>query len=94
MFYYRRIFRKGRGQAFNVITLAIISILIIWTTGFLFAFIFICGTSPSNYWGSLADIAAHCVPLDVMQNAYATSDFLLDGIIIVFPMPLVRQDES
>ncbi|MCJ1373636.1 hypothetical protein MMC20_004864 [Loxospora ochrophaea] len=67
LFFYRRIFRQGKGKIFDVLTI----------------------TRPSSYWGSLADNAEYCVPISVLQNAYAISDFLLDVIIISFPMPLI-----
>ena len=41
-FYYRRIFVTMRGSAFDWITIAAIVVVLLWTIGCLFGFIFQC----------------------------------------------------
>ena len=92
MFFYRRIFNNGRGKVFANLTWGLIAVIITWIIGFFFAYVFICKGHPSYYWLSLADETAYCVNSTNLHLGYAISDFLLDFIILLFPMPLVWKE--
>jgi len=91
LFFYRRIFNTGHGKTiFNYFNLTMIAIIIMWTLGFFFGYLFECGT---NFWayygGSQAYEVANCVKTTILNNAFAISDMLTDLIIIVTPIPFV-----
>lgn len=89
LFFYRRIFSIGRGKVFNAITVGMISVITIWTIGFFFGFLFICGSHFTAYWSSLASEKVYCVNTMFLHNWYAISDVITDIIVLIIPLPLV-----
>ena len=88
-FYYRRIFVTGRGLLFDWITKVAISIVLVWTIGCLFAFIFSCGIHISAYWGSTQGYITYCGPSDYVSNAFVVSDLITDVMVLCLPLPVV-----
>ena len=92
LFFYRRIFcstRIGR-TPFDIITKAMIAIIVIWIIGFGLGSIFLCRLTPSAAWGILAELEEKCVGQLLFLQGFAISDFITDFIILVLPLPMVR----
>jgi hypothetical protein len=58
--------------------------------GISFGLIFACGTHFSYWWASAgAELKAHCIDTQMLTYAHSVSDFFIDIIIVVIPIPLV-----
>ncbi|KAL2045433.1 hypothetical protein ABVK25_012097 [Lepraria finkii] len=89
MFFYKRIFAKGKGAAFKATINGFVGLIIIWIIGFFFGYLFVCKAHPSNYWTSLYNEKLYCNNSTQLHLGYAISDFIFDFLIIAFPIPLV-----
>ena len=89
LFFYRRIFVVHRKTFFDIFTIALLGITVLWTLGFVLAFAFNCGTHFSASWGSAEDIGRYCKGGVQEEKGMAVSDLILDVIIISIPIPLV-----
>lgn len=89
MFFYKRIFAKGKDKAFKAVIYMSVGLIIIWIIGFFFGYLFLCKTHQSNYWTSLFNEKKYCNNSTQLHLGYAISDFLFDVAILVFPVPLV-----
>ncbi|KAI0181178.1 hypothetical protein GGR52DRAFT_523153 [Hypoxylon sp. FL1284] len=90
--FYRRIFCPKRpwsdpnvlGITFMLIIVAMFGISVSMGTTFA------CGTHFSYWWSSAgADLQAHCIDTQMLTYAHSVSDFIIDVIIIMMPIPLV-----
>ena len=91
IFFYRRIFCVGgKLQPFNILTTVVNSIIVLWTIGFFFAFLFACKGTFAAWWTSEATLTSECVKTVELEYAFAVSDFLIDVIVISLPIPVVR----
>ena len=86
LFFYRRIFCIGNARAFSILTIIMITVVALWTSGFFISWVFICRGDPEAYWISFASEAAHCVDTGMLHNAYAISDFATDALILLLPI--------
>lgn len=86
---YRRIFIKQTASIFDRSTWMVLAVIIMWTTSFFFALLFICGTDFSAYWIGTKVEKAHCVNTNSLHNAFVISDFITDFLIILLPLPIV-----
>lgn len=89
VFFYRRIFPRKVAKIFNVVSLTMIGIILVWTIAFFFSILFICGTDFSAYWTSTIVEKEHCVNTNMLHNAFAISDVITDIMIITLPIPMV-----
>ncbi|KAK3174659.1 hypothetical protein OEA41_001905 [Lepraria neglecta] len=89
MFFYKRIFAKGKGAAFKATINGFVGLIIIWIIGFFFGYLFVCKAHPSHYWTSLYNQKLYCNNSTQLHLGYAISDFIFDFLIIAFPIPLV-----
>jgi len=89
LFFYKRIFCTPHRTTVTHIIWFFIIICSIWGISFFFSFIFICGTRPSALWGPLRDFKQHCSHILDWNMVMSTSDFALDVVIFIFPMPLL-----
>lgn len=83
LFFYRSIFR---GTVFNIISWAMIAIVILWTIGFFGAVLFQCGARVHLLWGSGAKILEYCAPGFNIAISSASTDAFLDLIILLMPI--------
>lgn len=90
MFFYWRIFVKGKGPVFKGVIYGIMALIVVWIIGFFFGYLFVCRANPSNYWTSLENELLYCNNSTVLHLGYSISDFLFDIIILLFPVPLVQ----
>ena len=93
-FYCRRIFVICRGSLFDWITKAAIAIVLLWTIGCLFAFIFSCGTHIFANWGSSQDWVTYCGPSEDVNSAFVISDLITDVIVLCMPLPVVSTQRA
>ncbi|CAD6578657.1 MAG: hypothetical protein ASARMPREDX12_008926 [Alectoria sarmentosa] len=90
MFFYQRIFAKGKGKAFKGIIHGMVSLIICWIVAFFFSYLFLCKRHPSFYWTSLANEKEYCNNSTQLHLGYAISDFIFDVAILIFPMPFIE----
>ena len=91
LFFYRRLFCSklvGR-TVFDVITKAMIVMVIVWTLAFGLGTIFVCGAHPKFAWAPVAVVAEKCSAQLRLLEAYAISDFVMDVMIWSLPIPKV-----
>ncbi|KAI0395496.1 hypothetical protein F5Y17DRAFT_192496 [Xylariaceae sp. FL0594] len=90
--FYWRIFGRA-GQWHNVRTIAIGFMLVIVTLfgiGTTFAYTFGCGSHFSYYWSTAgATILENCIDSQVLLLTQTVSDFAIDAIVILMPLPMV-----
>ena len=93
LFFYRRIFRGG---TFDILNWTLITIVVVWTLGFLLVQIFDCRTHFYEAWGPLEEFEK-CFNTFTMLLAYSISDVIVDVFIMILPLPLAstvrRSDE-
>ncbi|KAI1416606.1 hypothetical protein F5Y13DRAFT_186223 [Hypoxylon sp. FL1857] len=90
--FYQRIFcPKSSWRDITVLSIAfMLTVVVVFGIGITFATIFACGTHFSYWWSSAgADLKAHCVDTQMLTYAQSVSDFIIDAIIIIMPIPLV-----
>ncbi len=91
LFFYQRIFCTRVTKILNIFMWFLIVVCILWGIAFFFGFVFVCGTEITKLWGTNGDFKAHCSRI-LTENYYLTiTDFILDAIIFIIPIPLVRR---
>ena len=91
IFFYRRIFCVGRKlQPFIILTIVVNSIIVVWTIGFFSATLLACKGNFAAWWTSQKTITSECVKTVKLEYALAVSDFLIDVIVFILPIPMVR----
>lgn len=83
LFFYRRIFR---GEIFNILSIGMIVVVVIWTLGFFFAILFRCGTQFWALWAPLKFLLANCYSSTPMFQAFSISDVITDVFILAMPI--------
>jgi len=91
IFFYRRIFVTGSSSRnlFGKSTIGMIILIVLWTISFVFAFFFSCGSDISAHWNERV-LRAKCDKGLTAENALAISDFLIDVMVFLLPIPMVR----
>ena len=92
LLFFRRIFRTGSNQLFDVALWLMLSTVIIWGLSFVFGFMFICGTHLDWNWTSVEN-SLKCGNLTITNQSLSLSDVIMDLLIMIFPLPLVRISE-
>ena len=87
--FYRRIFNDGKIRWFNILTIALLALVGIWTVAFFFTFLFACGTHFSAKWTTVVALTKYCHGSQDGQMAMAIADFVIDVFIILLPIPMV-----
>ena len=91
--FYRRIFCTGQRNWFSIYTIVMLVLILIWSIAFCFVFIFRCGNDFSASWGTVEDLIVYCPTAFASQEAFAISDFIMDVMVILAPVPLVWVDD-
>lgn len=86
---YQRIFPRRTAPVFGIISWIMLGLIVAWTISFFFSIIFICGTNFSAYWISTEVEARECVKTSALHQGLAVSDFVMDVLIILMPIPMV-----
>jgi hypothetical protein len=91
LFFYRRIFvTSSKQRVLNWITWILIVIIIIWGMGFTGYYIGACDSHILAAWSGYLGFATYCLKTELFEQAYAVSDFMLDTMVLVIPLPSVR----
>ncbi|PYH72825.1 uncharacterized protein BO88DRAFT_170640 [Aspergillus vadensis CBS 113365] len=91
LYFYRSIFcsRRTIRTAFHSVTMCMIVLVSVWTVVFGIGLIFICGAHPVDAWGTLAVVTTECSLQVPIVEGYAISDFIMDVIIWLLPLPRI-----
>jgi hypothetical protein len=89
MFFYRRIFCRTGSQVANIAIYIIMALIVIWSVGFFFSFLFACGTHFNYFWTDLENQLKCPADLSQIDLSLSISDVIMDVIILVFPIPWV-----
>lgn len=85
---YRRLFHISR--RFDIYSIALGIILVLWWIAFLFASLFQCGTRLSAAWTGTKEIMKYCgVRPPAVVIAFCGTDLLLDVVVILSPVPII-----
>ncbi|OCL09908.1 hypothetical protein AOQ84DRAFT_375393 [Glonium stellatum] len=87
--FYQRIFSTPWRRAVKAFFFIMIFLCILWGLGFFFSMTFICGTHFSAYWTTVHDLKAYCPHLLTQQAWLVCTDFVIDAIIFLIPIPLI-----
>ncbi|KAI1645720.1 uncharacterized protein F4817DRAFT_342824 [Daldinia loculata] len=88
VFFYRRIFSVGgKRSMFRIVTGVTIGVVILWLVVFRFLVGFQCGTHFSALWDGA--YLQYCTLLFPFSFGLVVSDFLLDILILVLPIPSI-----
>ncbi|KAJ4293276.1 hypothetical protein N0V90_008558 [Kalmusia sp. IMI 367209] len=91
LFFYKRIFSTPSTPILRFILWAMIAICAAWGIVYFFTFVFVCGTHVSAMWANPMIFKQHCSRI-VNENYWlAITDFILDAIIFIIPIPLVSE---
>ena len=90
VFFYRRIFVVSKKDLFDLVTKITVGLTVAWTVAYLCAMGFNCGTKFWAHWGSYFELFTYCVGGHHIYESLLISDFILDVIILIIPLPMVR----
>lgn len=95
VFFYRRIFAVGnRSQSFNILTILVNIVTVVWMMAFFFAYLFMCKTHFGAFWTSEQAVITHCGRITTTFLSFAVSDFAVDLVIFLLPIPMVRDSDG
>jgi hypothetical protein len=83
---YRRIFFAER--IFHIYATCLCVAVTLWTIGFCFARIFMCGAQVSIYWNGVATYNQKCIVYPI-SNGFGISDIITDVLVVISPIPIV-----
>ena len=86
---YRRIFVAHKRSAFDILSMILGAIILLWTLAFLLIDILACGTHVKASWGPLAEQLEYCPDGYTSEYGFAISDMLIDFLILIMPIPSV-----
>ncbi|KAI1112559.1 plasma membrane protein Pth11-like protein [Nemania sp. NC0429] len=89
LFFYKRIFSVHGNSAINIILNILIIMVFAWAVAFCFAFIFFCRLNFFAIWGTFTDLIMYCPGSMNLVLALCITDFVVDVIVIIFPVPLI-----
>lgn len=87
--FYRRLFVTRKGTIFDHIMKLMGVLVLLWTVTFILMVVFACNTTFWANWGSTAAQLQHCPIGFTSEYGLAISDFILDIVIILMPLPQV-----
>ncbi|PQE32839.1 integral membrane protein [Rutstroemia sp. NJR-2017a WRK4] len=89
VFFFRRVFATLKFSVFTKFNTALIVLVIIWTTGYFFTFLFACKGHFSQWWEGIRTGRPICLSDVVFSEGLAISDFIIDLFIISMPIPMI-----
>ncbi|KUI66118.1 hypothetical protein VM1G_01381 [Cytospora mali] len=89
LFFYLRIFAVDSKHAISRLLITFIILVLAWMMGFFFAFMFQCGTHVSYQWAVPSLDMAKCPHQTPLNSSLCISDFIMDVIILLIPVPLI-----
>jgi hypothetical protein len=89
--FYRRLFCAMRPSILNTIILTLVAIVVAWVIGFLVLYCLSCGSNIDALFQGDIPYVVYCLNLiEKFEEGYAISDFILDSLILLIPLPSVR----
>ena len=88
LLFYKRIF-VTRNDMLNKLIWLPIFIVVIWSIGFFAYYIGACDTHPAAAWSGYIEFAQYCLKTEYFEQAFGISDFMLDTMVLVVPLPSV-----
>ena len=88
LLFYKRIF-VTRNNILNKLIWLLIVIVAVWSVGFFSYYIGACGTHPEAAWSGYIEFAQYCLKTEYFEQAFGISDFMLDTMVLVVPLPSV-----
>ncbi|KAI1139334.1 hypothetical protein F5Y05DRAFT_424960 [Hypoxylon sp. FL0543] len=85
----RRIFVRSTLSSFNLASWILVILAVAWSTTFLVLVWFSCGKNISLHWEPVQSIDLPGCEVSKPQEALVISDFLLDFLIIIHPIPSI-----
>ena len=91
LLFYRRIFCTGSNRKFHWASIVMVALTIAWTIGFLVPMAIPCKPPqmPPSPMAKLPPTHGWCSNLMAFQQAFVLSDFLMDLLVILFPVPVI-----
>lgn len=89
MLFYSRVFRVGSAFPTTILIYVMNTLIILWGVGFTVALLSSCGTHFSRQWGNYEEMLSCPAKQGMLNQGLITSDFLMDLLIMLFPIPLV-----
>lgn len=66
--------------------------MVAWVISFVVFYSLSCGSHLSALWGGDLSFVEYCVKLtEKFEEAYAISDFILDSLVLLVPLPSVSR---
>ena len=87
--FYRRIFCPHRQGALNSLLGGLIILTVGWGVAMIITYVTACGTHPAAAWESEISYVRYCKSTLHWEEAFAISDFILDVLVLIIPLPLV-----
>ena len=91
--FYRRIFCSANRGWFHITTVIMAVIVLAWGLAFFFAFLFQCRLKFWANWSTALNVLTYCDNTTIRSLAYALSDFITDLLVLLLPLPMVRDLE-
>lgn len=82
LIFYRRIIPT---QKFDIVNKTLAVLVVLWSVGFFFAYLFRCGTQFWALWAPLHYVLEYCYDSTSMFHAMAISDVITDFFILSLP---------
>ncbi|KAI7772972.1 hypothetical protein LA080_012725 [Diaporthe eres] len=89
LFFYMRIFVVNKKSLTNVLLIALIVFVGLWSVAFFFATLFECPKDFAANWGTTRELTSNCVNSMQIVLCLCVTDFVVDFAIICIPAPLV-----
>ena len=86
LFFYLRVFR---GKLFSVITWATITLAAMWAISFFFSLLFACTPIHLYVREGITTPDVSCINTTQVYYAVSISDFVIDVVILVIPVPFI-----
>jgi hypothetical protein len=92
LLFYSRVFIYDRcnfRNLRNIVIHVMVVLVVLWVSGFMLSYVFGCGCNFYAQWSSPYVQITHCINNFLQLYALAMSDFIMDCLIILIPIPLV-----
>lgn len=89
LWFYKRTFWHGSNRPVRYALAALGGLVLVWGVGFFFALLFACDTHFDYLWTTLENQLKCPADLTKISLSLPVSDFLMDVILLVFPLPLI-----
>lgn len=87
--FYRRIFVTHKWGTFDILSIVLGVVTLLWTISFFLIDILACGTHITANWGPLDQQLEYCPDGYTSEYGFAISDVIIDFLILVMPIPSV-----